>query len=92
TVRLFGDYYYQGDHFKEIVNIIPLEINQEQLNARLTYVAPSGNWDIGFWAKNLTDEVWVADTLNGPNSLGWGVWVYGPPRSFGATLNWRWGQ
>jgi iron complex outermembrane receptor protein len=92
AVRLFGDYYYQGDHFKEIVNIIPLEINQEQLNARLTYIAPSGNWDIGFWAKNLTDEVWVADTLNGPVSLGWGVWVYGPPRSFGATLNWRWGQ
>ena len=92
SLRLFGDFYYQGDHFKEAVNIVPLEISQEQLNARITYVAPSGNWDIGAWAKNITDEAWVADTLNDPVALGWGVWVYGPPRSFGATLNWRFGQ
>ena len=92
TLRLFGDYYYQGDHFREIVNIVPLEISQDQLNARITYVSPNGNWDIGAWAKNITDEVWVTDTLNGPADLGWGVWVYGPPRSFGVTANWRWGQ
>ena len=92
TLRLFGDFYYQGDHFKEIVNIVPLEISQEQLNGRITYISPNGNWDIGLWARNITDEAWVADTLNGPVTLGWGVWVYGPPRSFGVTANWRWGQ
>ena len=92
SLRLFGDYYYQGDHFKEAVNIVPLKINQEQLNARITYVSPNGDWDIGAWAKNITDETWVADTLTDPVALGWGVWVYGAPRSFGVTANWRWGQ
>ena len=92
SVRLFGDYYYQGDHFKEAVNIVPLEVNQDQLNARITYVSPKGNWDIGAWAKNITDTVWVTDTLTDPVALGWGVWVYGAPRSFGVTANWRWGQ
>ena len=92
TVRLFGDYYYQGDHFKEAVNIVPLEISQDMLNARITYVSPGGNWDIAAWAKNITDETWVTDTLNDPVALGWGVWVYGAPRSFGVTANWRWGQ
>ena len=51
AVRLFGDYYYQGDHFKGIVNDITWEISQEQLNARITYTAPSGNWDIGIWGR-----------------------------------------
>ena len=92
SLRLFGDFYYQGDHFKEAVNYRPLEVSQEQLNARITYVAPSGNWDIGAWAKNITDETWVTDTLNDAVALGWGVWVYGPPRSFGVTANWRFGQ
>ena len=92
SIRLFGDYYYQGDHFKEAVNIVPLEVSQDQLNARLTYVSPNGNWDIGAWAKNITDTVWVTDTLTDPVALGWGVWVYGAPRSFGVTANWRWGQ
>ena len=92
SLRLFGDYYYQGDHFKEAVNLLPLEVNQDQLNARLTYVSPNGNWDIGAWAKNITDTVWVTDTLTDPGALGWGVWVYGAPRSFGVTANWRWGQ
>ena len=93
AVRLFGDYYYQGDHFKGIVNDITWEISQEQLNARITYTAPSGNWDIGIWGRNITDEAWVMDTLTGsPGGLGWGVAVYGAPRSFGATVNWRWGD
>ena len=92
SLRLFGDFYYQGDHFKEAVNYRPLKVSQEQLNARFTYVAPSGNWDIGAWAKNITDEAWVTDTLNDAVALGWGVWVYGPPRSFGVTANWRFGQ
>ena len=48
--------------------------------------------DSGAWARNLTDETWVTDTLTDPVQLGWGVWVYGPPRSFGVTANWRWGQ
>ena len=90
-VRLFGDYYYQGDHYKEAVNNVALKINQDQLNARITYVAPGGNWDIAVWSRNLTDELWVTDTLSDPGPLGWGVWVYGAPRSFGATANWRWG-
>ena len=58
----------------------------------MTYIAPSGNWDIGVWGKNITDELWVTDTLSDPGPLGWGVWVYGAPRSFGATVNWRWGS
>ena len=91
-IRLFGDYYYQGDHFKEVVNIIPWEISQDQLNARITYIAPNGNWDVAVWGRNIADVAWVADTLNGPASLGWGAAVYGAPRSFGATVNWRWGD
>ena len=91
-VRLFGDYYYQGNHFKEVVNTIPWEISQDQLNGRITYIAPNGKWDIGVWGRNITDRAWVADTLNGPVSLGWGAAVYAAPRSFGVTANWHWGQ
>ena len=69
-----------------------MRVKQDQLNARFTYVSASGNWDIGAWVRNLTNETWVTDTLTDPVALGWGVWVYGPPRSFGVTANWRWGQ
>ena len=99
-VRLFGDYYYQGDHFKQIININTQEISQDMLNARITYTSADGNWDIGVWGRNLTDELWVTDTLDdpgrlgatGPLGLGWGVWVYAPPRSYGISFNWRWEQ
>ena len=73
AVRLFGDYYYQGDHFKGIVNDITWEISQEQLNARITYTAPSGNWDIGIWGRNITDEALGhghVDGLTGRARLG----------------------
>ena len=92
SIRLFADYYYQGEHWKDTVNILPMRVKQDQLNARFTYVSASGNWDIGAWVRNLTNETWVTDTLTDPVALGWGVWVYGPPRSFGVTANWRWGQ
>ena len=81
--RFFTDYTYEGDHFKQIVNIPWLEHTNQLWNARLAWRSAGGNFEIGAYGKNLTEEEYVVDDLGAGASLGWGVLVLGMPRVFG---------
>lgn len=89
NVRFFTDYSYEGDHFKQIVNIPWLEHTNQLWNARVTWTAPSGNFDVGAYVRNLTDEVYITDDLGAGQALGWGVLVIGMPRVWGLSANFR---
>lgn len=91
TVRFFGDFSWQDDHYKEIVNNLRID-SQYLINGRVTYVTPSENWSVSLWGKNLTDEVYVVDTLTDPMGSGWGVFVNSMPRTYGLSATIRWGN
>jgi len=45
--------------------------------------APAG-WEVAFWARNLTNKDYVAESIN-PNGITW----LGKPRQFGVELTKR---
>ncbi|WP_405240700.1 TonB-dependent receptor [Lentisalinibacter orientalis] len=91
TLRFFTDYVWQDAHYKEIVN--NLEVDSQGLwNARITWIAPNDRWSLAVWGKNLSDEVYVVDTLTDPIGSGWGVYVNGMPRTLGVSARFNWGN
>ena len=89
-VRFFTDYVWQAEHYKEIVNNLQVD-SQSLWNARVTWFAPDDRWSVSVWGKNLTDEVYVVDTLTDPFGSGWGVYVNGMPRTLGISARVNWG-
>jgi iron complex outermembrane receptor protein len=59
-------------------------------NARLRYSSNDGHWDVSTWVKNLADRWYRVYGLD-LSSLGFEQSVYGPPRTFGATVTYHWG-
>lgn len=60
-------------------------------NARFTYSNGGGHWDVSGWVKNLADKQYRVYNLD-LSALGFNQGVYGPPRTYGATFNYRWGN
>ena len=89
TMNVFVDYVYEGDHYKEVVNIPMLKITNKLLNARITWNLPDDKTSISFWGKNLNDDVYIMDTLGASGATGWGVFVTGMPRTYGLSLDYR---
>ena len=89
-LRLFTDYAWMDDHYKEIVNNLEVE-SQALWNARITYLPTDGGWSVALWGRNLTDELYRVDTLTDPLTTGWGVYVNGLPRTYGVSLNYAFG-
>ncbi|GAB3273327.1 TonB-dependent receptor [Parahaliea aestuarii] len=87
-VRFFGDYVWQDDHYKEIVNNLEVD-SQYQVNSRITWLSPDSRYSLSLWGKNLTDEVFVHDTLTDPVGSGWGVYVNGMPRTYGVSAKYN---
>jgi iron complex outermembrane recepter protein len=62
------------------------------LDARVTLGFERYNLDLTLWGKNLTDEVYVTQAIDGrgPFNLSQNAsGAMGMPRMYGATLNWR---
>ena len=89
SMNVFIDYVYEGDHYKEVVNIPMLKITNKLLNARITWKLSDDKTSISFWGKNLTDDVYIMDTLGASGATGWGVYVTGMPRTYGLSLDYR---
>lgn len=85
-VRFFGDYVWQDSHYKEIVNNLEVDA-QFLLNGRVTWFSPDERYSVALFGRNLTDEVFVFDTLTDPIGSGWGVFVNGMPRTYGISAN-----
>jgi len=81
-------YSYKDDYNYDFV-ADPLTDNLVQegyglLNARLSYIAPSENWSLALWGKNLTDEEYFNDIV--PNTVGVRA-TYGAPLTYGVDVN-----
>lgn len=86
---VFGavDVNYESFIFDDIdnnkINVRPA---RTLVDARLGYRSPDGRWEALLWGKNLTDKV----TITHQYILAGGQFAYfGPPRTYGATLRWR---
>jgi iron complex outermembrane receptor protein len=58
-------------------------------NARIGYGASDGKWRVLLWGRNITDESYFPAAYNGGN--GPFVRVMGMPRTWGVTLDYRFG-
>ena len=86
TPRL--DYYYQSDAYSSVFNIESMKIQAwDEINFSLNLVPTNGDWNIRFWAQNLTDDRNVTGSGVGNSSVGHttGVFVR-EGRSFGMSF------
>ncbi len=71
------DYQQIGELFFEVENFAARD-QLNFVNVRLGFGSDQSGWDFAFWAKNLTDEDYIADLIN-PN----GITYYGKLRQVG---------
>ncbi len=82
------DYYYQSDAYSSVFNIETQKIKAwDEINFSLNVVPTNGDWNIRFWAQNLTDDRNVTGSGIGNSSVGHttGVFVR-EGRSFGMSF------
>jgi iron complex outermembrane receptor protein len=85
------DAHYSGHVFKESLNTPYLAADSYWLlNAGAEVSAADDRWTLAVWAKNLTDEKYVAQATN--NGIGMGYRIFNAPRTYGVTLTARFGQ
>jgi iron complex outermembrane receptor protein len=58
------------------------------LNFRLGYRLEP--FELAFWVRNVTDEVYLVNSLDASDSLGKYLDIYGAPRTYGGSLALRW--
>jgi len=91
SLRFATDINRVGKQFKEIQNNIALEVPEQGLwNGSMTWRAADERWSVSLYGRNLADEKYIMDTLSTPASNGWGVIVYGMPRTYGLSAEYRW--
>ncbi|MFV3076971.1 TonB-dependent receptor [Niveispirillum fermenti] len=82
-----ADYRYESMIFDDNANDGPERRPATHfVDGRIVYTAASGQWTASLWGKNLTNE--VTRTFQAV-FLGANFGAYNPPRTYGATLGWR---
>ena len=86
TLRLQGEGRYAAEMFKDSLND-PLIATDSYwtFNARAILEHRDG-WAFSVWGRNITDERYVTQGVN-QLPLGYGVRVYGVPRTYGVSLS-----
>ena len=82
------DYYYQSDAYSSVFNIEAQKIKAwDEINFSLNIVPTDADWNLRFWAQNLTDDRNVTGSGVGNSSVGHttGVFVR-EGRSFGMSF------
>ncbi|WP_170163721.1 TonB-dependent receptor [Eilatimonas milleporae] len=85
NILLRGDATYKTEQFRDAVNTPQLLADAYwNVNSRIAYQDPSGNYEIAFFVTNLTDEVYIT---NGVEVLGLGYVeaYYSRPREWGLS-------
>ena len=74
---------HSGQQRTDFINDNTIIQEQNLLQARIGWTSANERFGISVWGKNLTDEAYVAHSyIIGPGVIG----IWGPPRTFGATL------
>lgn len=93
SLTLHSEYSYRSGVFYTADNYaVAADGSLGLVDARVTLGFDRQNLELTLWGKNLTDEVYVTQAIDGrgpfnlsQNAAG----VIGAPRMYGATLNWR---
>ena len=86
TPRL--DYYYRSDSYNTIYNIEATKTPAwDEINFSLNIVPTDANWNVRFWAQNLTDERNLTGTSYTADSQSFTLTAFvREPRSFGMSF------
>lgn len=83
---------YEDDQYLEVQNTKPTEQEAGGIaNARISYLSGDEAWKITAWVKNLDDEDRKAYVLD-LGGVGGVTGVYQPPRMYGVTFKYNFGQ
>ena len=83
---------WNKEQYLELINAqVDLQPAYAVVDGHLGYVSGNGAWEIAAYCKNLTNKVYRQYNLD-LSGLGWNLGVYAPPRLYGATLTYHWGQ
>jgi len=89
-IALRADWRGRSEVYNDIVNDPAFERpGTDIFGARVAWMSAEDHWQVEFWGRNLGDEV---DVLNiGPQApfLGDNPVGFGPPRTYGGTLTYR---
>lgn len=90
VLMLGGDFQYSDGYFFDNENRPELAIpSQSVLGARIGIRDADRNWEVTAWAKNLTNEL---DFVSKFELFGTIYASYTPPRTYGVTAKWRFGN
>ena len=60
--------------------------HNRQLTDSCTYTTPNDMVEVAGWVRNLTDEVYYADTIDLSSAQGSILYIVGDPRTYGISL------
>ncbi|MEO2168684.1 MAG: TonB-dependent receptor, partial [bacterium] len=84
------DWYYQSEvHFNAPEVTASNQAGYNLLHARLSYDFFDDRAQVAFYAQNLTDQEYMLYGQNLAPFFGVVSAVYGPPRTYGAEISWR---
>jgi iron complex outermembrane receptor protein len=88
-----GDAKWNKAQYLELINApVDLQGSYTVTNARFAYTSGDGSWEVSAYCKNCTDTWYRIYNLDLSGFLGINQGVYGPPRTFGASVLYRWGK
>ena len=81
-------YAFTGDFFFESsAQASGFEEGYGLWDASANWRSASGAWELSAWGKNLADEEYRVHMIVG--NVAGSVDIWGPPRTYGLTVNWR---
>ncbi len=90
SLVLNADASYKSGLYRDVSNSPELYQNGYALvNARMTYIAPSANWEIAIFGTNLTDKRYIHKGVGLANSIGFTTANFGRPREWGAKVRYH---
>lgn len=89
SLLLRADYSYRSEFFNDIANTQGIiQEGYDLINARASYILPSGAWEIFAFGTNLTDEEYKEHALF-PAAFGPFLAIAGRPQEWGAGFKYR---
>ena len=86
-MQFFADYAYVDESFSDPTNGPDFQMDcYDLVNARITWLPSSQNWELSLWCKNLADETYHRN--NNHNVFQTPRTIWGAPRTYGVRFTW----
>jgi iron complex outermembrane receptor protein len=87
------DWSYRAKTYKDAMNFP--EVAQDGyhlLDLSLSWISPSGQWEVAVFGKNVTDERYLVSGFANALTQGWASGVVGRPAEWGASVSYNFGN